>query len=313
MNTTRPCLTAGRLLCAVLLTGLGGCRLTRMPSPALSLSGLIAPHPSRAAAELFAELGGEEAFVQITRHLYRWYLDEDDFKRFNRDPKHQLWLRTVETVADPEDRSRYLEMVLPAIGVMVSLKKTDYRIPELKLTVRSDGYRITQICRDTCRRQVLQRDYAVMDLNLDALYERLFQTRLERTPPGEALLNHLLAETARQIAALAETPAATEARPPDPDATVFVAPISVIANEAWVFWEEGKLLFRFSSDLDLANPELRKTGALDIRLYNAVEQTVVSHEERPCDDRFITRDQIGRALYNCVILGQRHALPAGRP
>ena len=40
-------------------------------------------------------------------------------------------------------------------------------------------------------------------------------------------------------------------------------------------------------------------------LRDVLNQTVVSHDEAPGSNAFLTRDQVGRALYNCVILGRR--------
>jgi len=39
------------------------------------------------------------------------------------------------------------------------------------------------------------------------------------------------------------------------------------------------------------------------------QQVVVSHEEAPGSNRFLTRYQVSRALFNCVILGQRITVP----
>lgn len=271
-------------------------------------SALVTPRRDpQAAAALFTEMGGEETFVQLTRYLYRWYLDEYDFIRFNETAKHQLWLREIKADSDPEDKSRYLEVVFPATGVMVTLKKTDYTIPELRLKVQSGGYRINQLCRDTCSHQVRQRDYAVMDINIEALYERLFETRLERVYPDADLRGHLRDAALRQIAETGSH-AATGERKREP-VTLFIAPFQSIANEVWVFWEEGKLLWRFTSDIDLARPAVWQHDTVRVRMYDTLKQTVVSHEERPCDDRFATRDQIGRALYNCIILGSKLTVP----
>jgi len=298
------------LLCAVFVFA-AGCRLPTRQDLKLPFSSLVFPHNHQPdAAKLFQELGGEKAFTQLTQYLYRWYLDETDFKRFNPEFKHQLWIRIPQTVADPQDKSRYLEVVFPAMGVMVTLKKTDYQIPELKLAVKNDGYRVTQVCRDTCRRNVQQSDYAVMDINIDALYERLFKTRLERVYYDAALLSQLKESAQHEIAALHEVPG--QSQQPHPPETLYVAPVNTLANEIWCFWEEGKMLLRFTSDIDLSNPELWTQESVTIQLYSAVEQTVVSHEERPGDARFITRDQIARALFNCIILGQKISLPNGQ-
>ena len=265
--------------------------------------GLVqAPATPAAAAALFAELGGEPAFLDLVRYLYRWYLDEDDFKHFNREHKGQLWIRSVQTVVDLEDDSRYLEVVFPATGVTVTLKKTRYRIAELKLDVKSDGYRIIGVCRDTGWQAARPGDYAILDLDVDALYERLFQMRLETRLPGEALQAHAQNRIVQQCDLLPES---QRGKPK----TLYFAPVEAIDNELWAFWEEGKLLFKFSSDADLANPEVWTQDTLEVTVFDTVAQTVVSYEESPGDNRFLTRDQVGRALYNCIVLGKKRVTP----
>ena len=253
-------------------------------------------------AALFAELGGEDAFLDLVRYLYRWYLDEHDFKRFDPNHRNEFWLRQVQTIPDEGDNSRYMELFFPATGVMVTLKKTDYQIPELKLHVKSDGYRIIKLCRDTSGEAAQRSDYAVLDLALDALYARLFELRLERQCPCEELQAHVQSRIDRHgdliVKALKD-----EAK------TLYVAPIHTIGNDLWVFWEEGKLLFRYSSDLDLSNPDVWTHDKLDVDIHDTVGQTVVSFEEHPGNHDLITRDQVGRALYNCIILGQKRMVP----
>lgn len=282
------------VLAALCLLG-PGCQTGRRTSLTALFPELIHAHTDHTeAAALFDELGGEPAFLDLCRYLYRWHLDEHDFTRFATEHRDQLWLRRVQMVADAQDNSRYLEVVFPAIGVMVTLKKADYRIPELKLAVKSDGYRIIRLCRDTCRQAARRSDFAVLDLDIHTLYERLFELRLETQFPSEALQAHVSADLARRADA-----------PRDAPMTLFFAPVHTVDNELWVFWQEGKQLFRYSSDIDLAEPAAWTHAPLDAAAYDTVTQTVVSFEEAPGDNRFVTRDQVGRALYNCMILGRR--------
>jgi hypothetical protein len=84
-----------------------------------------------------------------------------------------------------------------------------------------------------------------------------------------------------------------------------VAPLSPVANELWVFIENKKLLVRYASDIDLEDPAMWEHQPLAVRTYDILNQTVVSLNEVPGSNAFLTRDHVGRALYNCVILGQR--------
>jgi hypothetical protein len=50
-----------------------------------------------------------------------------------------------------------------------------------------------------------------------------------------------------------------------------------------------------------------------VHVYDPYSQMVISLEEAAGSNRFMTRNQIGRALYNCIVLGKRVAVtPAGK-
>jgi len=251
------------------------------------------------AAALLAELGGEDAFAALARYLYRWHLDENDFKERNPDYCGKLWIRRIEGILDEGDKSRFLEVVLPAIGVVVTLKKSDYIIEELKLHVKSDGYKITKINRVDNDLPGDPQNYAALDIDVPALYEKLFATRMEAEYPDRELFEHLRICAAMQCANLAE------GAPVSGTQTVWIAPLSPLANEIWMYWEERRVLFRFVSDIDIRNKEIWNYDAIFVTSHDIITQTVVSYEEAPGQDSFMTRDQVGRILYNCMAFGRK--------
>ena len=93
---------------------------------------------------------------------------------------------------------------------------------------------------------------------------------------------------------------------------VHCAPLSPVADEVWVFWETGRLLLHFDSDMDLQSEALWKHSELTADVYDIDEQVVVSLQEVPGSNAYLTRDQVGRALYNCIVLGKKYEL-APRP
>lgn len=280
-----------------------GCRVAPLSNSHI-FSDLVRPHTDRGeAATLFSELGGDEGFLALAHYLYRWHLDESDFKRRDAAFQRQLWMRRLQFVADAGDKSRFLEVVFPAIGVAVTLKKTDYRIQELKLDIRSDGYRVVRIARVTAE-ELDADDYAHFEFDPGTLYTRLFQKRTEASFPGDVLLARMKDSVAAEIARLGLSAAQPR------EYTVDVAPVHAVANEIWSYWEEGKILFHFTSDVDLNNPAIWAHDTLNVAIYDVVSQTVVSHEEKPGEERFVTRDQVGRALYNCIVLGKKCVVPA---
>jgi hypothetical protein len=100
---------------------------------------------------------------------------------------------------------------------------------------------------------------------------------------------------------------------PAGEQVIHLAPLSPVANETWVFWESGHKLFYFASDIDLANPKVWEHQSLLARIFDLDEQVVVSHEEAAGSNRFLTRYQVSRALFNCIVLGQRITVPPAVP
>ena len=56
---------------------------------------------------------------------------------------------------------------------------------------------------------------------------------------------------------------------------------------------------------EIALRVLRACQTLGIRTCDVRTQTVVSLDEAAGSNEFLTRDQVGRALFNCVVLGRR--------
>jgi hypothetical protein len=237
----------------------------------------------------------DEAFTrEVVRHLYRWYLDEGDVEAQTGKADLAVWSRAVERKLDPGDRSKFAEMVFPSLGVKVTLKKTDYRVEELDLNVKSRGYRIISVVREAAPSDAA--GYDVTRLALPSLREYLFQTRNQREYPDVAL-----AERLRQAVR-------THLGEQKGEHICHVGPLSPVSNELWVFWENARMLVKFSSDLDLSNPSVWRQENVTVRTFDIDRQVVLSFSEAPGSNAFLTRHQIGRVLYNCIVLGQRQML-----
>lgn len=136
---------------------------------------------------------------------------------------------------------------------------------------------------------------------MQELRDYLFRTRAQHDYPDSALIVRL--QQAFRKEAAREGILSTQDLAGDK--IVHVAPLSPVANEVWVFWEAGRKLFSFSSDIDLANPAVWEHETLLARMYDLDQQVVVSHEEAPGSNRFLTRYEVSRTLYNCLLFGQR--------
>jgi hypothetical protein len=253
------------------------------------------------------ELLQRSFLFEIARHLYRWHLDESDIERIAQAKQFTIWVRGLEPKLDPDDHSQFGEVLFPQLNLSVKVKKADYRIEELNQIVRTPGFKVTQLTRGQVppRRPESCQSFEV---DMKEMRDYLFRTRNQREVRGEALTQRLR-EAVRKQAAKDNVAAPL---PGSGDQIGYIAPLSPVANEVWAFWETGRKLFYFASDVDLANPAVWENQSLTVRIYDLEQQVVVSREEAPGSNRFLTRYQAGRALFNCLVLGDRVVFSPGQ-
>jgi predicted nuclease of predicted toxin-antitoxin system len=237
---------------------------------------------------------------EVVRHLYRWHLDESEIERIMGQKQFVFWLRRLDPRLDPGDRSVFAEILLPQLNICLVVKKADYTIEELAATVQSPGFKITRITRSNIPDRQLR---TCQEVRVDMMQMRdyLFRTRNQQEFPDEQMIERMRSALRKQIAQEGIQVAGL----PLTERVVHLAPLSPVANETWVFWEDGRKLFYFASDIDLANPAVWQHETLMSRIFDLDQQVVVSHQEAPGSNRFLTRYQVSRALFNCVVLGRR--------
>ncbi len=284
-------------------------RLT-VPSAVLSLAAVgAAPPPATTPAPAPPELLERAYLYDVVRHLYRWYLDERDLDPLARGGEFVFRVRALQPALDEGDRSRFGEILLPQLGVRVRLKLADYTIPELDTIVQSAGFKIVAVSRGVDD-DPPPAGATEVKVDFAAMRDELYRTRREaRFPEGE-LLERFRAATRQEVGKNAQRSASAARGEPQ---IVHLAPLSPVANEAWVFWENGRALLRFASDIDLANPVVWAHEELLVRLYDIDEHVVVSLDEVAGSNAYLTRAQVGRALFNCIVLGRRMELQPPTP
>jgi hypothetical protein len=242
------------------------------------------------------------------RHLYRWYLDERDLDAVVASGEIVFWTRPLTVKLDEGDRSKFGEVVLPQLSLVVKVKQADYTIPELDTTVRNADFRITDVARLDAP---MTKHEGATEIKADyqTLRDELFKTRMQSAFPEGELLDRLRAAVRAE---LAKSLAAKGGETSKEEQVVHLAPLSPIANEAWVFWETGRKLIRFASDIDLSNPAVWEHEQLAVKLFDIDSKVVVSLDEVAGSNAFMTRDEAGRALFNCMVLGKRIELTPGK-
>ena len=283
----------------------------------------IALIPLLISGTLFAQSEGQDispAFFEkdylfeVVRHLYRWYLDERDVEKVVGNQDIAFCVQELKPKLDTGDKSQFGQIVIPDLNVKVTLKKPDYKIEELELSVKCDNYKIINVTRGNLPTN--NSGYTVIKTSYKAMRDYAHHTRNKTRFPDEDLLMRMRLSARKRILQYFEDhvkdkPESEMAKLEEmkkQDQIIHLSPLSNVANEAWVFWETGRMLIRFSSDIDLENPAIWDHDELAVELLNIDEQTVVSLDEVAGSNAYMTRDQVGRALYNCIILGKRMTL-----
>ncbi len=280
---------------------------------ALLMTGLLAFARAESTATrapvLPAELAARPWLYENMRYLYRWHIDERDIDTAIESGEVVLWIRALHPALDEGDNSRFGEVVLPQFSTALRVKQADYKISELDVEVRNSDYRITGVTRIEVPGEIPP-GYTEIRLNYAEMRDELFRTRNQAQFPEGELLERLRAAARAEILREMQRdgePLASTAQ------VVYLAPLSPTANEAWAFWETGRTLLHFTSDIDLANPDVWKHERLAVRLHDLDQGVVVSLDEVAGSNAYMTRDQAGRALFNCVVLGRRVELQPRTP
>ena len=272
---------------------------------AVLLTSCQTPHQTGTSALAPAELIQPAYLYEVTRHLYRWYLDEDEVERVVQVRQFVFWVRRLDARLDPGDQSQLGEIVLPQLGFSVKVKKADYRIEELQTTVKSQTFKITQVERVEVPASV-PANYTVVAVDMQEMLDYLFRTRSQHDYPDAALLERMRQALRKEL--IKDGAASTNSAPAEQ--VVYLSPLSPVANEIWVYWETGRKLLHFASDIDLSNPAVWQHETMMVRVFDLDQQVVLTHDEAPGSNRFLTRHQVGRALFNCDVLGQRVVVPS---
>jgi hypothetical protein len=263
-----------------------------------------APQRQAEAPQRDAEVLTRDYVAEIIRYLYRWYADETLLASVSRYSDTELWTRPLHPRLDADDDSRFCELLFPRVHLRIVLKRADYLVEELGQRIRNDSFKVHSVGQYASP-PASRSAYTVFRFDRGELSDYLFRTRNDRTFPDEELRERLRGAVRK---AMGERPADVE----DGPALVYLAPLSPVSNDLWVYWENGHRLIRFSSDADLTQKVYWELAPVNVHVYDVRENVVISLGEVPGSSKYVTRDWAARALFNCIALGQKVTMPPRR-
>lgn len=255
------------------------------------------------------ELSSKPWLYEVMRHVYRWYVDEKDIDAVVKADEVVFKVRELKPKLDEGDKSRFGEVLLPQFGLRIKVKMADYTVPELNTAVKTDTFKVVSVAPLSAMEPAAAGCTEVRAVYTE-MRDHLFKTRAQASFPEGELLERMRGAIRGEIV---KEYAARKAVVPEGVQTVYLASLSPVANEAWVYWENGKMLIRFASDIDLSSPAVWTHETLAVSLYPLERKVVVSLDEVNGSNAFMTRSQAGRGLFNCVVLGKKLELTPGVP
>jgi hypothetical protein len=235
--------------------------------------------------------------LEVLRYVYRWHFDQSFALEAGKVEKLEVWSRRLHPKLDTDDRSEYAEIWIPAVKTAVELKRAEYRVPELKLDIAESTFKVTRVTRQT-EPLVSRRAYHVLAYPLDELRDYLFSTRTNRVPISDSLR-----ESARKLIADYLNNAYPDSF--NVDQIGYISPLSSVSNELWFFWETGRKILFFSADVDLTSPGFSQLSQLRMQVIDLDKDVVASTREVPGSNAFVTKDWVGRLVFNCILYGER--------
>jgi hypothetical protein len=256
------------------------------------------PEASTRSTTVQAEPLLEKAFVlEVLRHVYRWHFDQSYVLAAGKIDQLEVWSRRLHPKLDPEDRSEYGELWIPAVNTLVELKRAEYKVPEMKLEIAEKSFKVTRVVRQV-KPPAASREYQRCQYPLQEVRDYLFTTRTDRVA-----LSNALRATGRQL--IADHLNRTHPEPFSQDQTFYISPLSGVCNEVWVFWETGRKVMLFSADMDLTNPSFAQLSQLRMQVIDLDKDVVASTREVPGSNAFVTKDWVGRLFFNCILYGEK--------
>lgn len=248
-----------------------------------------------------AELPDRDTLFETARYLYRWHLDESHIEGMIANNEVVFLAKAIPLDLDEGDRSEAVEVLIQGTGFGADLKKSDYSIPELGLQVKDDTFKIVSVFT-TENIPIETASYQTFRYPYREVVDYLFRTRNDLAFPDQTMMTRLRSAVGEKVRDLAERKGIQLGSEPE---ILHLSSLSPVSDEIWIFWERAKLLIRYASEFDLDTPDAWEHADMATTFYDLDEQVVVSLEEVPGSNAYITRDMAGRAIFNCVILGKR--------
>lgn len=260
---------------------------------------LIAPLRAASPAPLDPALTDREWLMETLLYSYYWYLDDAFFAARAENKDAEIWVRSVEPPSrDADDRSRFGQVWLPAAKILLSVKQADYDIPELNITARTQTYRVIRGSYEAAA-PADAAAWKPVTFSWPMVVETLKSARHQVHVPGPATKTVVAAMLRKEMLHAGVTG--------EPQ-RFFIAARTTVATDVWVFWQNRKIIFQISGDMDITDRSAVAQLPMLIRQFNLTSNVVASLLEAQASNAVISRDRASRVLFMCLARGEELVL-----
>ena len=238
-----------------------------------------------------------EYMMGLINHLAYWHLTDDNYFEDDPDPVVEVLFKPFSYQQDSNDASSVYIVYVPDVQIKILLKKSLYHIEEFDATVSNDCYKIIafQHQQKSPGTNSLN-DYVRIDLLEDDVRRIVFENRNQSCTPSPWLLNKIESALRPLIARELPTNAVV-------DETFFIAPLSPYSNSILIFWSTAKKMLQFSSDADYTSELYWDMLPMNCEVFDMKGDVVTSLQNALGSNAYVTKNWIGRILYNCIVDG----------
>lgn len=240
----------------------------------------------------------------LLHHLCYWHLDDYSYYKYDRNDTVEILYKRLTPPTDPGDESTFCEIVIPDLDMAVMLKKALYTIEELGMTVSNKSYKITTFHREIdLASNPKYKEYPKKIIPEKELFDYIFNKRAN-LPELDPYVISKLKEVLPEIVA-SELPTNMVL-----DESFYIAPVTPYANLIAIFWENAKKMIILTSDAELHNPVFWEELPLNTEIFDMKSDVVTSLRQVLGSNAYVTKNWIGRILFNCIIDGYKLELKA---
>lgn len=228
--------------------------------------------------------------------IYYWNVDASTYFEDDTDTYVEVICAPAMPGEGAQKTGEWWNIIIPDLQLQADVAKYNYTVPEMEMTVTNETFKILSVQpyrHITIATQHCQTVYFT-EQKIYAGVRRRFNTPV-------TVHSHLYEQLSRALYTIAARETIdTRSR----SHRFYLAPPSSLRNELWLYWENTDAILHISSATSWTHPDFWRHITLFTKRYDLRTDVIISSQEEPGSNAYITRVWAGRILCNCLVHGR---------